>query len=123
MKPSLHLLPLAVAALLLAGCQTARPLYYWGNYEPITYESYVKPDKATAEIQIEKLQEDIQKASATNLGVPPGLHAQLGYLYYQQGKLDLAEKEFSAEKALFPESGPFIDRLLHPVPANPPAST
>lgn len=111
-----------VFVLLLAGCQTARPLYYWGHYEPLTYQSYANPGKATPEIQIAQLEEDIQKAAAAHLPVSPGLHAHLGYLYYQLGKLDLAQREFETEKTLFPESGPFIDRLLKQ-PQTPPATT
>ena len=100
--------------LVLTGCQTARPLYYWGHYEGEAYLSYSKPGKVAAEQQILDLQEDIQKAAAANLPVHPGLHAHLGYLYSQQGKPDLARKEFELEKSLFPESAAFIDRLLTP---------
>ena len=102
-----------LAFMLLAGCQSGRPLYYWGHYESMIYQSYAKPDKITAEQQIEQLQEDVQKAAAVNLPVHPGLHAHLGYLYYQLGKQDLAQKEFNLEKNLFPESATFIDRVLN----------
>ena len=104
------------SSVFLAGCQTAvRPLYYWGHYDALTYQSYVKPDKATAEIQIQLLEEDIQKAAAANLSVHPGLHAQLGLMYSQLGKADHARQEFELEKSLFPESATLMDRLLNPV--------
>jgi hypothetical protein len=106
------ILPGVFLLLLLAGCQTPRPLYYWGHYESLIYQGYTKPGKATPELQVEKLQEDIQKAAAANLSVHPGLHAHLGYLYFQMGNLDLARKEFEAEKTLFPEAAPFMDRML-----------
>lgn len=113
----------ALAALLLAGCQTARPLYYWGHYEPLSYQSYVAPEKATAQLQIEKLKEDLEKAKAANLTPHPGLHAHLGYLYAQTGRMDLAQAEFVTEKTLFPESAVFMDRMLKqpiaPAPAAP----
>ena len=101
-----------VGALLLCGCQTARPLYYWGNYETVLYQSYAAPGKHTPAEHIDKLKADIEKAAATNQKVPPGLHAHLGLLYYQTGQTDLALKEFETEKALFPESTAFIDGLL-----------
>src|SRR5262245_5878968 len=85
MKPCLALLG---CVLVLTGCQTARPLYYWGNYETVNYLAYAKPEKATLEIQREKLEEDIAKARGQNLAAPPGLHAQLGYVYYQLGRTD-----------------------------------
>ena len=100
---------------LLAGCQApVRPLYYWGHYEALTYQSYEKADKATADIQVQLLEEDVQKAAAVNLPVNPGLHAQLGFMYAQLGKADLARREFELEKTLFPESAVFMDRLLNP---------
>jgi hypothetical protein len=103
------------SALLLAGCQTARPLYYWGHYEALTYAGYVKPDKATAEIQIPLLEEDVQRAAAANLPVHPGLHAQLGLMYSQIGRSDDARREFELEQSLFPESTVLVDHLLNPV--------
>jgi hypothetical protein len=103
---------LAFVTLLFGGCQNARPLYYWGHYETLAYQSYVAPGKTSPETQIEKLKEDLQKAAAANLPAHPGLHAQLGYLYYQLGKYDEAVKEFEAEKSLFPESAAFMDRML-----------
>jgi hypothetical protein len=63
-------------------------------------------------MQIEKLERDYQKARAENKRVPPGFHAQLGYLYFQVGKLDAARQERETEKAEFPESAVFIDRLM-----------
>src|SRR5664280_1481853 len=72
--------------LLLAGCQTPRPLYYWGNYETVLYQAYQKPEAATPERQVAKLEEDLTRAAAKNLQPNPGLHAQLGFAYYQIGK-------------------------------------
>lgn len=102
----------ALSALFLAGCQTARPLYYWGNYETVLYQSYSAPGKHSPADQIEKLKEDVAKAAATNQKTPPGLHAQLGLLYLQIGKADLAVQEFETEKTLFPESASFINGML-----------
>lgn len=100
------------AGFLLAGCQTARPLYFWGQYEPLIYQSYTAPEKAPPEMQVEKLKADLEKARAANLPAHPGLHAHLGYLYYQLGKFDEAQEQFEAEKRLFPESSVFIDQML-----------
>lgn len=99
--------------LWLTGCQTAvRPLYYWGQYENTLYQTYKNPEKTGPAEQAAKLEEDLARAAAQNLSPNPGLHAQLGFIYYQLGKPDAAEKEFAAEKALFPESTVFIDRML-----------
>ncbi len=111
MTPVRLFLGLLVAGLF-AGCQTNRPLYYWGNYEPQAYHSYVAPGKVSAAEQIEKLKEDLAKGSAAKFPAHPGLHAHLGYLYIQVGKPDLALREFELEKQLFPESATFIDGLV-----------
>ncbi len=105
-------LVLAAAATLLGGCQTRPTIYSWGSYEPLIYTMYAAPGKATPEVQVMKLEEDFQKAKARNKPVPPGFHAHLGYLYFQLGKADQARQEFQTEKANFPESVVFMDRLL-----------
>ena len=102
-----------IALLCLGGgCQTARPLYYWGNYETLLYQSYRNPEKASATEQIEQLQEDLAKAAAKNLSPNPGLHAQLGLAYVSLGNAVAAIREFEKEKMLFPEAAPFMDRML-----------
>lgn len=102
---------LVLAAVLAAGC--AQPtLYSWGQYEELIYRAYAAPGAVSPEMQVEKLEADYQKARSENKPVPPGFHAHLGYLYFQLGKLDQAQQELETEKARFPESAVFIDRLL-----------
>jgi len=102
---------LASLVALLTGC-AAPTLYSWGQYEDLVYVTYAAPGKAAAEMQIEKLEQDYQQARAANKRVPPGWHAYLGYLYVQVGKVDEARRELETEKAEFPESSVFVDRLL-----------
>lgn len=99
-------------ATLLTGCAGPRMIYSWGHYEPLIYTMYAKPDKATPEIQVARLAEDFEKAKSKNKPMPPGWHAHLGYLYYQMGKPAEARRAFQTEKANFPESAVFMDRLL-----------
>jgi hypothetical protein len=98
--------------VLLVGCTTQRPLYAWGSYEELIYASYNDPGKVPPELQIEMLEKEYQKVRATTARVPPGWHAHLGYLYAAVGKVDQAQQEFRTEKAEFPESAVFVDRLL-----------
>ena len=102
---------LPVLIVLLLGCATPT-LYSWGHYEELIYVSYATPGKASPQMQVEKLEEDYQKARALNKRMFPGFHAHLGYLYFQLGKLDQARQELETEKAEFPESAVFVDRLL-----------
>jgi hypothetical protein len=101
------------AIVLLTGCAAPRQsLYTWGHYEDLIYTSYAEPGKLSPEMQVEQLEQDYQKARATNKRMHPGFHAHLGYLYVQLGKLDQARQQFATEKADFPESTVFMDRLI-----------
>jgi hypothetical protein len=103
----------AASACLLAGCVTQpHTIYNWGNYEELIYASYVSPEDLPAEKQVEVLEKDYQVARATNLRLPPGWHAHLATLYFQLGKQDQARQELLTEKAEFPESAMFVDRLI-----------
>jgi len=104
----------AAALLVLAatGCGGGGPLYRWGHYEGVLYDTYAHPGKADPATQIARLSEDVQRAQAEGERVPPGVHAHLGYMYYLQGNAEAAARELQTEKELFPESAVFIDRLL-----------
>ena len=102
---------LGALGALLTGCTTPT-LYTWGHYEELIYASYAAPGKVSPEMQVEKLEQDYQQARAANKRMPPGYHAHLGYLYFQLGKADEARREFETEKADFPESAVFMNRLL-----------
>lgn len=113
MHPSLRLpsLTAAMGALLvLGGCVATQPtLYRWDTYESQIYGHF----KGEApEPQIARLEEQRQKTAAEAKAVPPGLNAHLGLLYSQVGNADAAQQCFATEKALFPESATFMDRLL-----------
>ena len=111
--PVARRLLLAIAALSLAACVTTpRSLYAWGNYEELIYASNAKPGSLTPEAQADQMERDRQEAEAAARRLPPGWHAQLGSLYAQSGRIDLAEQELLAEKAAFPESATLMDRLL-----------
>jgi hypothetical protein len=100
------------AAALLAGCAATPTLYHWGSYENLIYASYIAPGKIAPETEVEKLEQDRQQALAAHRRLPPGWHAHLGTLYFQLGKADQARQELQSEKAEFPESAVFVDRLL-----------
>jgi len=103
---------LLFAALMLTACVSRPPLYEWGSYEDQIYALYSDPGKVPIENQIQDLERDYQEAKAHDRPVPPGYHAHLGYLYFQIGKVDQAFQSFNTEKALFPESAVYMDRLI-----------
>ena len=96
----------------LVGCAAGPTQYSWGSYEELIYASYLSPSDVPAAKQIETLENDYQVARSANRRLPPGWHAHLGYLYYEVGKVDQARQELLTEKAEFPESTVFMDRLL-----------
>lgn len=100
-------------SVLTSACSTqSSSLYRWGDYEDVLYDLYIRPGKADPTAQISRLTEDVTRTQAAGQRVPPGVHAHLGYLYYSQGQLDAAYEQFVTEKALFPESGHFVDVIL-----------
>ncbi len=102
---------LLVLSTVFSSCVSSTK-YYWGEYENLVYTQYQEPGKATPEIQIQKLEADIQKAASKNKPLPPGFYAHLGYQYLQIGKAGEARQYFTAEKKAFPESTVLMDRFL-----------
>lgn len=101
-----------LAALLAGGCSSSRPPQYeWGSYEDLVYKTYHAPQKATPEIQVEKLSKEIHAIESRNGLVGPGVYAHLGYMYFLLAQFELAQMNFDKELALFPESKPLVDRL------------
>lgn len=97
--------------LLMVGCKTTEPLYYYGSYNTAVY-SYLQGEGTTLEEQITVLEETIQNASANSKPVAPGIHAHLGMLYFESGDTNQGKLHFVQEKQLFPESAQYIDFLL-----------
>lgn len=105
----------ATAIILITGCvsQSPKPLYNYGNYSD-SYYSYKK--NMTPETTL-ALQNSIEKAIAetdkSESGrVPPGMYANLGYLYIKAGKPSDAIANFTKEKSIYPEATLFMDRLI-----------
>lgn len=99
----------ALAACVLAGCQTNQALYQWGDYQPQVYQQ-LKGESPNQ--QIEALEKDLKSLTAAGKKAPPGFHAHLGMLYSMVGRNDLVAAEFMEEKRLFPESATYMNRLL-----------
>ena len=99
--------------LALVGCTTApKSMYYWGNYPNDSYLMYAAPAKAEPSKQVDDLEQDIQKARAKGLAIPPGLYAHLGLMYMELNNTAKAEQYFLLESQHFPESATFINYLL-----------
>lgn len=102
----------AALVLLAAGCaQPPKQMYMWEKFPRLQYDVLLK-EGYSADAQILELQAHAEKARAGGAALPPGFRAHLGMLYLSVGKADEARGEWQAEKLAFPESAPYMDRLL-----------
>ncbi|NHZ78934.1 DUF4810 domain-containing protein [Massilia sp. CCM 8695] len=106
----INALAVALAAFALVGCRTAPPsIYQWGSYEP-QLNGHFKGESPIQQIVV--MEKHLQTASTHGKQVPPGFHAHLGMLYSIAGRPDQVAAQFQEEKRLFPESEPYMNRLL-----------
>jgi hypothetical protein len=102
----------AAGIVVLAGCAAKPvPLYMWESFPHQQYDVLMH-ESASADDQIHAMEEHANKARATNAALPPGFRAHLGMLELQVGHAQRARELFESEKAAFPESAPYMDRLL-----------
>ncbi len=110
---SMKIILVALFSIFLTGCATNANLYQWGGYDAMLYQSYKNPEKAVEfrkglELHIEKLEQSKQKAA-------PGLYAELGTLYLQEGDNIKAVAMYSKERDAWPESKGLMDSLINNV--------
>lgn len=111
MKKALFL-SLSIMALLISGCSGKKPMYEYSNYSQSYYQLKQTGDAESTSKWKTSLEESIEKSNVLAIRVPPGIYANLGYLYLKVGDTQKAISFFKAEKALYPESGVFMDNLI-----------
>jgi hypothetical protein len=105
---------IVLSSIFLLGCAPQR-MYYWGDYSKTLYMSKKNPSEQSNLDHQQALENIIEESGKSNLRVPPGVYAELGYIYFRQNKKDLAIQNFKMEKQLYPESALFMDRLENAV--------
>lgn len=108
MAPGLRV-AVAAALALLAGC-APRPYYGWGNYNEVLYAHYRAPQDREAFVA--GLAATIRSVEEQGLRMPPGLYAEYGYALFEEGRGAEAVAYFEKEKALWPESRLFMDKMI-----------
>lgn len=98
----------SLALLALTGCVQNK--YNWNGYDKGLYEAYKDPSQIVA-LQI-KLQETIDALEKEKQVVPPGLYAELGTLYLQEGDIEKAKQYYAKERNAWPESKTLMDVLI-----------
>lgn len=103
---------IALSLLLLGGCATVTEAgYYWGNYSGTLYEYTKNPSESTLAAHKAELENIIGKSRDKQLRVPPGIHAELGYINAREGSDSQAMAHYENEMSLYPESRLFLERL------------
>jgi len=114
----------AVLGGVLSACAAKPSLYRWGAYEDIVYARYAdtfagagatsagagSDDAAATAAAL--LEQDLARTLEEGERAPPGVRAHLGYLYFEQGRLEEARALLEEERSTYPESTLFIERLL-----------
>lgn len=99
--------------LLCTGCATPRqPMYAWGNYSDSLYQSKKNETPETYEQHVQVLEKIVTESNTRNLRVPPGVYAELGYVYASRNNPGKAIELFRLEKQTYPESTLLMDRLI-----------
>lgn len=106
------------AVFSISGCATVTEAgYYWGGYSSSLYNYTKEPSDETRSQHLATLEDIVEESRSRNLRVPPGIHAELGYIRGAQGNDEARTVHYEAEIRLYPESRVFLERLTSPTPA------
>ena len=105
---------LLISCVLLAtGCTTVTEAgYYWGDYSSTLYKYTDQPSEETLAAHVEALNDIVEVSSEKGLRVPPGIYAELGYISAKKGEDTTSKAYYEAEVENYPESQPFLERLI-----------
>ena len=107
---------LALIAVVLSGC-VASNKYNWNGYDKGLYDAYKDPSQITA-LQI-KLQATVDALEQQKQKAPPGMYAELGTLYLQEGLTDKAKTYYAKEREAWAESKTLMDMLIKNLDSRP----
>lgn len=107
----------------LAGCAAKGPgpLYMWETFPRQQYSALLR-EGASPDEQIRALEAHAEKARGANAALPPGFRAHLGMLQLSVGNAQRAKELWLAEKSAFPESAPYMDKLLRKLDGSAPSA-
>lgn len=108
MKSIVKLGAVVGGVLLLAAC-APQTRFEWGSYQQALYLYAQEP--SNVEAYKTALEDAIAKGRETNR-LAPGLQAELGYIYLEEGDTDRAATLFAGEIAAFPESATLLTPVI-----------
>ncbi len=91
------------------GCAAPQARYDWGGYDDHLYALMKSPGSLEDYGIALKKQMD---RHPDDKRMPPGLHAEYGYVLFVTGHKPEAVAHFTREKALWPESALIMDRMI-----------
>lgn len=106
----MKILAVVVFALSVVGCATRPPLYKWGGYDELLYQSYKSPDRTEAmRVGLEAHLAVLEKERAM---VPPGMYAEVGTIYLERGDKLTAIAYYKKERETWAESKTLMDSMI-----------
>jgi hypothetical protein len=101
---------LLACGVAVSGCAHRTGLYTWGGYDDLLYNAYKDPSSASA--MKSQLEANVAYVEGHHERVAPGLYAEIGTLYLSTGDKANAARFFHLESEHWPESRPFMERLI-----------
>lgn len=98
--------------LLTVSCSGPKQLYSWEKYEAASYNYIKNSDEASLATLLENYEKVISKQKGTRGIVPPGIHADYGFILMKTGRIAEGKDMLAKEMEIYPESKIFIDRIL-----------
>ncbi len=111
MNRKLFILITLLPNILFIGCASQK-MYYYGNYSKTLYSFEKNQNEETFAKHQQELEKIIDESKVRNLPIPPGINAELGYIYLKANDSQKAIDLFKTESELYPESKHFMDRLI-----------
>lgn len=105
-----------LASMALVGCASP-PLYQWGGYDDLLYQSYKSPDRTEAmRVGLEAHLTALEKSKQP---IPPGLYAEIGTIYLERGDRNTAVTYYKKERQTWPESKTLMDSMIKTLDKTP----
>jgi hypothetical protein len=103
---------LLIAIVVLGGCVTTSTLYNWNAYNNRSYGYLKNADEMSLDALLEVYELIVNNPTGTRNVPPPGVMADYGYFLIQKNEVDKGRELLQKEMATYPESRPFIERIL-----------
>ncbi len=101
-----------MSAIFISGCAPRQEMYYWGDYSDTLYHSKKVPGAESLASHMTTLETIVTESNNRGLRIPPGVCAELGYLYAAQNNKKQAIELFTMERDIYPESTVLMERLI-----------